>query len=752
MLWQNKNRITHCFHRQYFCYVTIFLLSLPLIGNSQEPLGTIALLATQIELDRLTPQQNSEEATFFLDEANVIQIEVISTVNNLAIQIQGPNGEVLTPDTMDSFSGEFVLFGEQPTTHQNLPLLPFTLPGFHYLFRFPALGIGEYRVEFEAQSVLTQAVAVITQVITDSSAASNVMALPQQLNLGESTVITVPFFDGQQPIPNATVTATLVNEAGQVQELQLFDEGGSDDATAGDGLYSAQFTPQSVGTYRIAINIQGKNLRGTPCFREVGTQLIVFEATSRLTGKTTVQGTDLNGNNLIDQLVVKVETNTVKAGEYRVFVHLETAQGQSLFRTTAATLKAGIGNISVNFEIEALRELGEAGPYQIKLIDLIYYSEQGVINSDQLRNVGSTPAYQLKQFEKPLFSLTGQTSALGIDQGGDSRFEKLRVSVPVDIVNRGTYSWTLKLTDQNGNRITIAAGFKYFPTPGINYLVVDFDGLAIGNKGIDGPYLLTDLIIQGPSIFEVVEEVGETSAFLASQFPFETAPASCQLYALNDKGLNESQFFTIDLNNHQVKLLGTSYPGYDIEGLAIHPQTNLIYASSGNRVAPHQQKGHLYRVDGQTGQLFSVGSTGFEEVDSLTFDNTGTLWGWAKGDGLITIDTNTGKGHLEFPSKVKVEDLTLSKNTDTLFYGAVKTDLWKYPPLEIICAGKLPGETEALDMMPDNRLLFGTHQDKTFSIHAFDLESCSVIADINIPTPFDDIEGIALPQDACIKH
>ena len=752
MLWQNKNRITHCFHRKYFYYITIFLLSLPLIGNTQEPLGTIALLATQIELDRLTTQQNFEEATFFLDEANTIQIEIISTVNDLAIQIQGPNGEVLTPDTIDFFNGEFVLFGEQQITNKNLPLLPFTLPGFHYLFRFPDLGIGEYRVEFEAQSALTQEVAVITQVITDSPAAANVMVLPQQLNLGESTIITVPFFDGQQPIPNAKVIATLSNEFGQLQELQLLDEGGNDDAQAGDGFYSAQFTPQATGTYRIAIHIQGENLNGTPCFREVGTQLTVFEPTSRLTGKTTVQGIDLNGNNLIDQLVIRVETNTIKAGEYRVFVHLETSQGKSLFRTTAATLTAGISNIPVNFEIEALRGLGEAGPYQIKLIDLIYYGEQGVINSDQLREVGSTPAYQLQQFEKPLFSLTGQTSTQGIDQDGDGRFEKLRVSVALDIVNRGTYSWTLKLTAQNGKRITIAAGFKYFNTPGINYLVVDFDGLTIGNLGIDGPYLLTDLIIQGPSIFEVVEKVGKTPTFLASQFPFKVAPASCQLYAVNDKGLNESQFFTVDLDNHQVKQLGINYPGYDIEGLAIHPQTNLIYASSGNRVAPHQLKGHLYLVDGQTGQLFSIGSTGFEEVDSLAFDNTGTLWGWAKGDGLITIDTNTGQGHLELPSQVKVEDLTLSRNTNTLFYGAVKTDLWKYPPLEIICAGKLPHETEALEMMPDNRLLFGTHQDKTLSIHAFDLESCSVIAGFDILTPFNDIEGIALPQNACLGH
>ena len=753
MLWQNKNRITHCFHQQYCCYLTIFLLSLPLIGNSQEPLGTIALLATQIELDRLAPQQNAAQATFFLDEANTVQIEVIANVNDLAIQIRAPQGEILTPNTIDSFGGEFVWFGEQPTTtEKNLPLLPFTIPGFHYLFRFPALGIGEYEVEFAAQSALTQEVAVITQVITDSPAAANVIALPQQLSLGESTVITVAFFDGQQPIPDAEVTATLVDETGQSQELWLFDDGSNDDAQAGDGLYSAQFTPPVIGTYRIAINIQGQNLQGTPCFRELGTQLLVLEPTSRLTGKTIVQGIDKNGNGLLDQLEIKVETNTIKAGEYRVFVHLETLQGQSLFRTTAATLNAGIGNISVNFEAEALRELGEPGPYQIKLIDLIYYGEQGVINSDQLRTVSLTPTYQLNQWEKPLFSLMGQTTTQGIDEDHDGRFEKLKVAVAVNIVNRGSYYWALKLTDPAGKRITIATGSKYFSSTGINELVVNFDGWAIGSQGVDGPYLLTDLVIKGPAIFKVIEAVGETPALLARQFPFQAAPAACQLlYAVHDEGLNQSQFFTVDLVNHEVKVLGTPYPGYDIEGLAIHPQTNQIYASSGNQVGPYQAKGHLYLVDGQTGQLFAVGSTGFEEVDSLAFDKAGTLWGWAKGAGLITIDVNTGEGHLELPSLVKVEDLAINKNTDDFqIYGAVQTDLWQYPPLKISCAGKLPHETEALEMTSDNYLLFGTHQDPTFSIHLFDPVSCSVVAGADILTPFNDIEGIALSQNACI--
>ena len=64
----------------------------------------------------------------------------------------------------------------------------------------------------------------------------------------------------------------------------------------------------------------------------------------------------------------------------------------------------------------------------------------------------------------------------------------------------------------------------------------------------------------------------------------------------------------------------------------------------------------------------------------------------------------------------------------------------------------LLGETEALEMMPDDILLIGTHQDTTFSLHAFEPKICQIVADINIPTnPFDDVEWIALPIETYTK-
>ncbi len=237
------------------------------------------------------------------------------------------------------------------------------------------------------------------------------------------------------------------------------------------------------------------------------------------------------------------------------------------------------------------------------------------------------------------------------------------------------------------------------------------------------------------------------------------APATCQLYAVNDKGLNNSQFFTVSLETGEVKKLGPLYKGYDIESLAIHPETNMIYAASGDNVT-NGKPGHFYRVDGQTGQLFSVNSTGFNEIEDLAFSPDGTLYAWAKRDGLTTIDLVTGNGTLVLPAAdILVEGLTLDKNQSHLFFGADGTDLWQYDmtanTLEVICPNGLRGETEALEIMPDGLitpdglLLVGTHK-VPFGLHAFNAQTCEVIeADETLSNQYNDVEGIAVPVAAC---
>jgi hypothetical protein len=233
------------------------------------------------------------------------------------------------------------------------------------------------------------------------------------------------------------------------------------------------------------------------------------------------------------------------------------------------------------------------------------------------------------------------------------------------------------------------------------------------------------------------------------------APASCQLYAVHDKGVNDTQFFTVNLENLTVTPLGPLYKNHDIEALAVHPETNMLYAAAGDK-ATDGKPGDFYRVDGQTGELFPIGGTGFTNIEDLAFSPEGSLYAWAKGDGLITIDLTTGQGTLVLASQeTQIEGLTLKKEAGLVFLGAVGTDLWQYDSetkmLEILCPNRLLGETEALEITSDGILLIGTHK-VPFGLHTFDVQTCQVIqADESLSNQFDDVEGIALPIAACAK-
>jgi len=143
--------------------------------------------------------------------------------------------------------------------------------------------------------------------------------------------------------------------------------------------------------------------------------------------------------------------------------------------------------------------------------------------------------------------------------------------------------------------------------------------------------------------------------------------------------------------------------------------------------------------------LAYIGPTGFAEVDSLAIRPTdGSLWGWAVGDGLITIDPETGQGTLQVPyDKPFVEDMVWSYDGNSI-YATQGRNLWVYDGeiLGIAC-NNLPGAVEGVEMLPSNALMFAFHQDNSARIHVLDIESCQVIMEEAIDTPYKDIEGIA---------
>ncbi|MFK5969057.1 MAG: hypothetical protein QM487_02900 [Candidatus Marithrix sp.] len=235
-------------------------------------------------------------------------------------------------------------------------------------------------------------------------------------------------------------------------------------------------------------------------------------------------------------------------------------------------------------------------------------------------------------------------------------------------------------------------------------------------------------------------------------------------YAVDDQGLNNSQFFTIspDLS---VNRLGSVRKGADIEGFDVDQSDGKIYVSSGDDT---DNPGYLYRLDPVNGSLIRIGAIQtdthhFKEVDGLSFRPSDyTLWGWAQGEGLLTIDKTTGKATLVIGYNGEIEDLTWDNEGKILYAvenihetnafdsepdknGAV---LWAYDGnnAKEVCrkiVKDLP-EIEALETLANNELLFGFHQSKKLLIYTINPTTCGITQQGEIDIKYSDIEGISL--------
>jgi hypothetical protein len=293
--------------------------------------------------------------------------------------------------------------------------------------------------------------------------------------------------------------------------------------------------------------------------------------------------------------------------------------------------------------------------------------------------------------------------------------------------------------DNSTGDIYFAAGQLAEETPSgtIELMTIQFTAQNDGEQTL--AIVETNIVSGAETVSEEAEDIT-----LKEVVPEEPG---CQIYAVQDGGLNNSQFFTINPNSLEVKAIGNVYQGYDIEALDAHPETDILYAGAGDNT---ENPGHLYTVNPQ-GVLTKIGDTGFDEIEALTFHPNGKLWGWAKGDGLITITLPPEEidAQLVFSSDVPIEGLTWN-NDGTLLYAAEDTNLWKSDGETIEKACDLPGHTEALEMLPNNLLLIGVHGNKNiFEFKIMDLATCDLVQGVDIPTQYNDIEGIAFPEKAC---
>lgn len=164
--------------------------------------------------------------------------------------------------------------------------------------------------------------------------------------------------------------------------------------------------------------------------------------------------------------------------------------------------------------------------------------------------------------------------------------------------------------------------------------------------------------------------------------------AGCALFGVHDEGLANPRFFCIHQRPNG-KIRGRWFfdnvaPNADIEGLDYHD--GHIFASSGDDSKYFPGKGAIWKSDPPSlincefdgiivAEAATVDGIPMEEVDGITFDSNGNLWGWAQESGLFTVPSppldNLSNAFLVLHQPGEVEDLEF---LNFKLYGALNID------------------------------------------------------------------------------
>jgi len=406
---------------------------------------------------------------------------------------------------------------------------------------------------------------------------------------GTGAVITAALAGPAGITPPVSMTA-YVETADAIETVTLVDNGAGVDAVAGDLVFSGTIVPDEAGYYPVVVKSDA------PVSRIAFTGFLAVGGDDQLVQLISHAGQDLNGDGTFDVLSADVALETAQAGDFLLAAHLADSNGQTLVQTgNLASLAGGPTHVTLTFDGVTLGESGFSGDL---FLHATLLRADGVI-ADVAAPLAVLSGYDASQFDQaPLRLLPGITDQ-GVDLNANGRYDELHVTVPVE-AQGGTYAFNARLVDPNGQEIGWAGGSSYLNGAGAVTLV--FDGLEIGQHGVDGPYQVRDFSLYGLSNPSSLNRVSlhTTQSYLFTQF--EGAPV-----------LQDGLIFLPPLNGAQPLLLPA------VQKL----QIPFIWVQNG---VPVLDKSVTIRLRDQNGQLI-----------------TGFTYGWG-----ISYDPATGEYRQEF--------------------------------------------------------------------------------------------------------
>jgi hypothetical protein len=476
----------------------------------------VNLSAYQMNRVVLTAGSTYAGGSILLDSADGVKILFGSPMTDLGITLISPSGIDYPLGGVDRDGIHSFAFPDPSDPN---------LMGVNYVYNIESPEVGTWFYTIEPTQAPLQDLPVFVHTYSESPVRAAVLGGGFDYTLGQEMTLATFVMNGMSQLTGYSVQGSVsLDQAGASPTAIVFaDDASPGDALADDGISTARFTPQASGTYWFRGQIEGVLDNGEPFVRSLVSSFRVLNPQAGFVGGFLDRGIDLDNDGYFDALGIALPVDVVVAGEYNLHVTLQTANGAILTESTLLQLAAGSGEIEVHFSATDIRALGEDGPYSIVNALLEVVTESDAFRVDRLEALGQTDAWSLDQFQRDPIEVSGVLSSYGVDSDNNGLFDRLMVEAGLNLIRTNYYQWSGRLLDSQGTELGFVAGAGYL-NAGESSIVLTFNGRSIGENGIDGPYLLSNLIVFDSYNSVVSNRVGETVAFLASQFEGYVAP------------------------------------------------------------------------------------------------------------------------------------------------------------------------------------------------------------------------------------
>jgi len=535
------------------------LVLLPAV-EAQTAQYELSLFDARVEVGALSDSSNpprSDEVTFLVEaSASTVVIQLISNVEGVESEMDYPGGQApITPLNVDQIGGTYRNSHLDDEAADLCHLAPtYCFAGYWHQYSFPSQGPGVYTVRFSIDALPpgdTDA-PVIVLLDAESPLGATLFTTPDRVKNGDSATLTAIVVDDDQPETGATVTARVsppeTDDYGD--PVTLLDNGQPPDTEANDGMYTAAYSPPGAPPLNGEYGVYGEIIGASGSFkRQVGTTFEVYEPEAEFSTTSLDlrdEGVDDDANSLFDRVVVSAKVDVATTGTYSLAAVMQLDTETSIVGRSRQVLSAGSG-VTIEAQFYALEFLREDlwGSYTIDRLELVYFDETPdekearVVDTVYLNPVHTTANYQRVQFERPAIEIRdGEITSTAVDTSGNSLYDELRFTIPMDLLYSGTYQYAASLHGPCGDDvfapIDSVGGELVVDAPVSNPvdLVVTFSGGRIGASGMDGPYSLRDLTIVGPA-FTTAWVLADSGTYAATEFE-DYAPADCNTDGTTD--------------------------------------------------------------------------------------------------------------------------------------------------------------------------------------------------------------------------